>query len=134
MLIIIKIINFIEAKIEFSKFCSYGTTILNIMDNTAELWMTKYIIGEIFISGKATLYKNPSDQTVKTEHQDYFPTVCAIHLLFRTSFVTEVSYLQSKKWWCMYVGEGNYCLFLFKMKRERERGRQVGKAFTASLV
>ena len=29
-----------------------------------ELWMTKYIKGEIFHSGGATLYKNPSDQTV----------------------------------------------------------------------
>ena len=26
--------------------------------------MTKYIIGEIFSSGGATLYKNPTDQTV----------------------------------------------------------------------
>ena len=50
---------------EFSKFCSYGTTIFNILDNTTELWMTKYIIGEIFSSGGATLHKNPSDQTVK---------------------------------------------------------------------
>ena len=64
MSIIIKIINFIESKIEFSKFCSYGTTIFNILDNTTELWMTKYIIGEFFSSGGATLYKNPSDQTV----------------------------------------------------------------------
>ena len=39
-------------------------TIFNILDNTTELWMTKYIIGEIFSSGGATLYKNPSDQTV----------------------------------------------------------------------
>ena len=38
--------------------------IFNILDNTTELYMTKYIIGEIFSSGKATLYKNPSDQTV----------------------------------------------------------------------
>ena len=37
--------------------------IFNILDNTTELWMTKYIIGEIFSSGGATLYKNPSDQT-----------------------------------------------------------------------
>ena len=37
----------------------------NILDNTTELWMTKYIIGEIFSSGGATLYKNSSDQTVK---------------------------------------------------------------------
>ena len=41
-----------------------GTTIFNILDNTAELWMTKYIIGEIFCTGGATLYKNPSNQTV----------------------------------------------------------------------
>ena len=38
--------------------------IFNILDNTTKLWMTKYIIGEIFSSGGATLYKNPSDQTV----------------------------------------------------------------------
>ena len=67
MSIIIKIINFIESKIEFSKCCSYGTTIFNILDNTTELWMTKYIIGEFFSSGGATLYKNPSDLTVSIE-------------------------------------------------------------------
>ena len=39
--------------------------IFNILDSTTELWMTKYIvIGEIFSSGGATLYKTPSDQTV----------------------------------------------------------------------
>ena len=38
--------------------------IFNILDNTTELWMTKYIIGEIFSSGGETFYKNPSDQTV----------------------------------------------------------------------
>ena len=41
--------------------------IFNILDNTTELWMTKYIIGEIFSSGGATLYKNPSDQSVWDE-------------------------------------------------------------------
>ena len=41
-----------------------GTTIFHILDNTTESVMTKYIIGEIFSSGGATLYKNPSDQTV----------------------------------------------------------------------
>ena len=37
--------------------------------------MTKYIIGEIFSSGGANLYKNPSDQTVATYnfHVDYSP-------------------------------------------------------------
>ena len=64
MSIIIKTINFIESKIEFSKFCSYCTTIFNILDNNNELSITKYIIGEFFSSGGATLYKNPSDQTV----------------------------------------------------------------------
>ena len=34
------------------------------MDNTTELWMTKYIIGEIFSSDRANLYKNLSDQAV----------------------------------------------------------------------
>ena len=38
--------------------------ICNILDNTTELYMIKYTIGEIFSSGGATLYKNPSDQTV----------------------------------------------------------------------
>ncbi len=38
--------------------------IINILDNTTELYMTKYIISEIFSFGGATLYKNPSDQTV----------------------------------------------------------------------
>ncbi len=42
--------------------------IFNILDNTTELWMTKYIIGEIFSSGRATLYMNRSDQTVKYVH------------------------------------------------------------------
>ena len=41
-----------------------GTIIFNILDNTTELWMTKYKIGEIVGSDRATLYKNPSDQTV----------------------------------------------------------------------
>ena len=50
--------------------------IFNILDNTTELWMTKYIIGEIFSSGRVTLYKNPSDQTV-------FLIVLLIFLIFR---------------------------------------------------
>ena len=37
----------------------------NILDNTTELYMIKYIFGEIFSSGGAILYKNPSDQTVE---------------------------------------------------------------------
>ena len=34
-----------------------------------ELWMTKYIVGEIFSSGGVTLYKNPSDQTVINKYR-----------------------------------------------------------------
>ena len=87
MLIIIKIINFIESKIEFSKFHSYGTTIFNILDNTTELWMTKYIIGVIFSSGGATLYKNPSDQTL------HVSTSCrklmySLHFVRNRTFIT----------------------------------------------
>ena len=52
-------------KIDFSKFCFNGTMIFGTLAWTIELYMTKYIIGEIFSSGRATLYKNPSDQTVK---------------------------------------------------------------------
>ena len=37
----------------------------NILDNTTELYMIKYTFGEIFSSGRATLCKNPSDQTVE---------------------------------------------------------------------
>ena len=36
----------------------------NILDNITELYMIKYTFGEIFSSRGATLYKNPSDQTV----------------------------------------------------------------------
>ena len=50
--------------IDIDKQGQNGTMIFNILDNTTELWMTTYIIGEIFSSGGATLYKNPSDQTV----------------------------------------------------------------------
>ena len=38
--------------------------IVNILDNTTELYMIKYTFGELFSSGGATLPKNPSDQAV----------------------------------------------------------------------
>ena len=44
-------------------------TIFNILDNTTELWIAKYKISEFFSSGGATLYKNPSDQTVSYFHK-----------------------------------------------------------------
>ena len=51
--------------------------------------MTKYIIGEIFSSGGATLYKNPSDQTVlysiypqieDSSHLDFVETVVVMKI------------------------------------------------------
>ena len=48
--------------------------IFNILDNTTELYMAKYIIGEIFSSRGATLYKNPSDQTVTLYIHKYILT------------------------------------------------------------
>ena len=56
--------QFYIVKINFSKFCFNGTTIFGTLAWTIELYMTKYIIGEIFSSGGATLYKNFSDRTV----------------------------------------------------------------------
>ena len=56
--------------IDIDKQGQNSTTIFNILDNTTELWMTKYIIGEILSSGGATLYMNPSDQTVKEHKQN----------------------------------------------------------------
>ena len=50
--------------IDIDKQDQNGTMIFNILDNATELWMTKYIFGETFSSGGATLYKNPSDLTV----------------------------------------------------------------------
>ena len=46
----------------FLKFYYNGTMTWGIFDLT--IGMEKYILGEILSSGGATLYKNPSDQTV----------------------------------------------------------------------
>ena len=59
---------YIVVKIEFLKFCFIGTMIFGTLAWTIELYMTKYIISEIFSFGGATLYKNPSDQTVNTHY------------------------------------------------------------------
>ena len=45
------------------------------MDNTTELWIKKYIVGEFFSSGGATLYKKPSDQTVSSNVIRFFTEV-----------------------------------------------------------
>ena len=55
--------------------------IFNILDNTTELDMTKYIIGEILSSGGATLYKKPSDQTVRSASYNMH-TVGFAHVVF----------------------------------------------------
>ena len=56
--------QFYIIKIEFLKFGFIGTIIFGALAWTIELYMKKYIICEIFSSGGATLYRNPSDQTV----------------------------------------------------------------------
>ena len=56
--------------------------IFNILDSTTELWMTKYIIGEIFSSGGATLYENPSDQTVNSERSTTYNIEIGTYVLF----------------------------------------------------
>ena len=68
---ILKIVVPLEQNFEKTDFYSIKLVILIIIDIGkqqskwhTELCMTKYIIGEIFSSGGATLYKNPSDQTV----------------------------------------------------------------------
>ena len=59
-----------------------------ILDKTTELWITKYIIGEIFSSGGATLYKNPSDQTVATKlTSQYSAIMCRILVLQLFMFI-----------------------------------------------
>ena len=55
-----------------------GTTIFNILDNTTELYMIKYTFGEIFNSGGATMYKNPSDQTVSRPKKHFYLLILSI--------------------------------------------------------
>ena len=57
---------------------------------TIELYMTKYIIGEIFSSGGATLYKNPYDQNVKN-NQNSLRTPTEF-------FMSATADLNSRKW------------------------------------
>ena len=52
--------------------------------------MTKYIIGEIFTSGGATLYKNPSDETV---YQTIYKI--ATHFIFNTTIARNCKYLKN---------------------------------------
>ena len=62
----------------------------NILDSTTELYLIKYTFGEIFSSGGATLYKNPSDQTVQTLYKKklvYFKA---------TEKVKKIQFLHSK--------------------------------------
>ena len=92
--------------------------------------MTKYIIGEIFSSGRATLYKNPSDQSVKTEHQDYFPTVC---VQFTSSFVR----VSSPKFPTCRARSGGVCgggkLLSIPFQDEGERARKGFHSFTSLI-
>ena len=116
MSIIIKIFNFIESKIEFSKFSSYGTTIFNILDNTTELLMTKYIIGEFFSSGRATLNKNPSDQTV--------PDIL-INFYFRYNLSTTEHKLQFTFWLLRFIFTSVVFILGIKAPGIRQRNQLI---------
>ena len=48
----------------YPEFKKMSGTVSKHVALVTELWMTKYIIGEIFSSDGATLYKNPSDHTM----------------------------------------------------------------------
>ena len=68
-------------KIEFIKFRFNGTTIFNILDNTTELWMTRYLIGDLFSSGGETLYNNSPDQTALCGQQNIISLISHDNLL-----------------------------------------------------
>ena len=57
--------------------------------------MTKYIIGEILSSGGATLYKNPSDQTVSSLEVGWVYSVAILTTdrAWVRAFVTLISFL-----------------------------------------
>ena len=85
--------------IDIDKQGQNGTMIFNILDNTTELWMTKYIIDEIFSSGGATLYKKPSDQTVSSFFHfrfTYLGTISHYKLLGTYAIYYSLNFLMHK--------------------------------------
>ena len=64
--------------------------IFNILVNTTELWMTEYIIGEIFSSGGATLFKkNLWSNCVQWRACNFFRyRIYSLHRVF-SSFIIE---------------------------------------------
>ena len=58
----------------------------NILDNTTELWMTKYIIGEILSSGGATFPSNQTVENVNKQLIDYMTNYLACLLLVQQWF------------------------------------------------
>ena len=87
--------------IDIDKQDQNGTTIFNNLDNTTELWMTKYIIGEIFSSGGATLYKNPSDQSVCSGEYAHFKI--QVEKCWETSPDTKTEFRR--------ILQGSFCFF-----------------------
>ena len=53
MIFILKILGYVQVVLKMIRI----GFIVNVFDNNTELCMTKYIIGEIFSYGGATLYK-----------------------------------------------------------------------------
>ena len=93
-----------------------------------EQW--KYIIGEIFSSGGATLYKNPSDQTVCSPRRGVFQklTTSEVTYLFKTNKKIVLTYFSPKRlkrvrghmhWYCKikYFGWDRYLISCTKLLR-----------------
>ena len=75
--------------------------------------MTKYIIGEIFSSGEATLYKNPSDKTVRpTATTDVL--LCAAVLL--GIFVSKWFYISTDTVPQFCHGQALFLLYVLRMR------------------
>ena len=64
--------QFYRVKISSSKFCSNGTMIFNILDNTTELYMTKYIIGEILAQAEQLFIRTPLIKLLTTEENFFY--------------------------------------------------------------
>ena len=87
--------QFYIVKIYFSKFCFIGTMIFGTLAWTIELYMTKYIIGEIFSSGGAILHKNPSDQIVGCDQMWH----CSLTIVNHFQYIKRTQQKESGKIW-----------------------------------
>ena len=84
--------------------------ICNILDtNATELYMIKYTIGEIFSSGGATFYKNPSDQTVSTRGSVCLKNFWTVNRIsfsrkkISSVYFVKISNFSSQPWTLLYL-------------------------------